>query len=53
MPKEIIDTELSQKKNDGAELAEMLKKLPEDKKERALGIIEGMALSVEAAKAAG
>lgn len=53
MSNTILDTELSKKKNDGEELAEILSKLPEAKRERVYGIIEGIALSERPNRAAG
>lgn len=44
---------LKEKKEDGKEFLELLKRVPKEKRERILGIVEGMAIQAESEKKAG
>lgn len=46
MNKPLAINEMERKRDDVMEMAELLNKVPDNKKERILGIIEGVAMSV-------
>lgn len=46
----IFTNEVEKKKEEAAELLELMERVPQNKKERVLGIIEGVAMSAELEK---
>lgn len=53
MKPKTVESYLEKKKVEAAEIAEILNKVPEGKRERVLGIIEGAAIEVKDEKKAG
>lgn len=43
----IVTNEVEKKKEEAAELLKLMERVPQNKKERVLGIIEGVAMSAE------